>query len=84
MWVRSRAQSSWCARFYARGGYCAMGALERCGRERCDGEALQHQQPQLGGTIIPLLATLTVVGALISDLLQVVVDPRIRLTGQAR
>ena len=43
--------------------------------------ALQQQQPQLGGTIILLLATLTVVGTLVSDLLLVVVDPRIRLTG---
>ena len=43
--------------------------------------APQQQQPQLGGTIILLLATLTVVGTLVSDLLLVVVDPRIRLTG---
>ena len=46
--------------------------------------ALQHQQPQLGGTIILLLGALTVVGTLISDLLLVVVDPRIRLAGSAR
>ena len=46
--------------------------------------AFEHQQPQLGGTIILLLATLTVVGTLISDLLLVVVDPRIRLTGPGR
>ena len=46
--------------------------------------ALQEQQPQLGGTIILLLGVLTVVGTLISDLLLVVVDPRIRLTGSAR
>ena len=47
-------------------------------------EALQHQQPQLGGTIILLLATMAVVGTLISDLLLVAVDPRIRLAGSAR
>ena len=47
-------------------------------------DALQEQQPQLGGTIILLLGALTVVGTLVSDLLLVVVDPRIRLTGQAR
>ena len=46
--------------------------------------ALQEQQPQLGGTIILLLGVLTVVGTLVSDLLLVVVDPRIRLTGSAR
>ena len=47
-------------------------------------QALREQPPQLGGTIILLLATLTVVGTLISDLLLVVVDPRIRLTGSRR
>ena len=47
-------------------------------------DALQEQQPQLGGTIILLLGAMTVVGTLVSDLLLVVVDPRIRLTGQAR
>ena len=44
-------------------------------------EAIQQQQPQLAGTIILLLGALTVVGTLVSDLLLVVVDPRIRLTG---
>ena len=44
-------------------------------------EALQHQQPQLGGVIILFLAVVSVVGTLVSDLLLVVVDPRIRLTG---
>ena len=47
-------------------------------------EAIQQQQPQLGGTIILLLGILTVIGTLISDLLLVVVDPRIRLTGSGR
>ena len=47
-------------------------------------DALEHQQPQLGGTIILLLSTIAVVGTLISDLLLVVVDPRIRLAGSAR
>ena len=44
-------------------------------------EALREQQPQLGGTIILLLSAMAVVGTLVSDLLLVVVDPRIRLTG---
>ena len=43
--------------------------------------ALQSEDPQLAGTIILLLGALTVVGTLISDLLLVVVDPRIKLTG---
>ena len=47
-------------------------------------EAIQQQHPQLAGTIILLLGVLAVVGTLISDLLLVVVDPRIRLTGSAR
>ena len=47
-------------------------------------EALQQQQPQLGGTIILLLSAIAVVGTLVSDLLLVVVDPRIRLAGSAR
>ena len=46
--------------------------------------AFEWQQPQLGGTIILLLGTMTVVGTLVSDLLLVVVDPRISLTGSAR
>ena len=47
-------------------------------------EAFEQQQPQLGGTIILLLATVSVIGTLVSDLLLVVVDPRIRLAGSAR
>ena len=47
-------------------------------------ESLEQQQPQLGGTIILLLAGVSIVGTLVSDLLLVVVDPRIRLTGQSR
>ena len=43
--------------------------------------ALQRQDQFLAGTIVLLLASLTVVGVLISDLLLVVVDPRIKLTG---
>ena len=45
-------------------------------------QALQRQDQFLAGTIILLLATLTVVGVLISDLLLVVVDPRIKLSGR--
>ena len=47
-------------------------------------QGLQAQEMELVGTIILLLATMTVVGTLISDLLLVVVDPRIRLTGSGR
>ena len=47
-------------------------------------QALQRQDQFLAGTIIMLLASLTVVGVLISDLLLVVVDPRIKLTGSGR
>ena len=47
-------------------------------------KAVQERDPQLGGTIILLLGAMAVVGTLVSDLLLVVVDPRIRLTGSAR
>ncbi len=47
-------------------------------------EALRRQDQFMAGTIILLLAALTVVGVLISDPLLVVVDPRIRLTGSQR
>ena len=45
-------------------------------------DALQKQMAEMAGAIILLLGALTVVGTLISDLLLVVVDPRIRLTGR--
>ena len=44
--------------------------------------ALQHERVEVGGAILLLLGSLTVLGTLISDLLLVVVDPRIRLTGR--
>ncbi len=44
-------------------------------------EALQRQDMYLAGSIFLLLATLSVIGVLISDLMLVVVDPRIRLMG---
>ena len=47
-------------------------------------DALRTEDYQLSGTIVLLLGVLTVVGVLISDLLLVVVDPRIRLTGPQR
>ena len=47
-------------------------------------EAIIAQEMELTGTIILLLASLTVLGTLISDLLLVVVDPRIKLTGSGR
>ena len=46
--------------------------------------ALQGEDWPLSGSIILLLGSLTVVGTLVSDLLLVVVDPRIRLTGVGR
>ena len=44
--------------------------------------ALEKEDAETAGTIILLLGALTVVGTLISDLLLVVVDPRIKLTGR--
>ena len=41
-------------------------------------EALQAQDMYLAGSLIMLLSALSVIGILISDLLLVVVDPRIR------
>jgi len=45
-------------------------------------EAIEREMPDLAGAIVLLLGSLTVVGTLVSDLLLVVVDPRIRLTGR--
>ena len=44
-------------------------------------QALQNQDMYLAGSIFLLLAGLSVIGVLISDLMLVVVDPRIRLMG---
>ena len=46
--------------------------------------AIQKEDTYLAGSIILMLGALTVVGVLISDLLLVVVDPRIKLTGPGR
>ena len=43
--------------------------------------ALRYQDMFLSGTIVLFIGALTVLGMLISDLLLVIVDPRIRLTG---
>ena len=43
--------------------------------------ALSNQDQQVAGAIIMLLAGLTVIGTLISDLALALLDPRIRLTG---
>ncbi len=43
-------------------------------------EGLVNQDMQLAGGILMLLASLTVIGTLISDLLLAVLDPRIRIT----
>ena len=47
-------------------------------------DALKFENTKLAGSIILILGALTVVGVLISDLLLVLVDPRIRLTGPGR
>ena len=47
-------------------------------------EALRIEDVQMAGTMVLLMGILTVVGVLVSDLLLVVVDPRIRLTGPGR
>ena len=46
--------------------------------------ALQSQDMYLAGSFLMFLATLTVVGVLISDILLAWLDPRIRLSGGAR
>ena len=45
--------------------------------------ALQSQDMYLAGSFLMFLAMLTVVGVLVSDLLLVGLDPRIRLQGEA-
>ena len=47
-------------------------------------EGITGQEPELVGVLVLLFSSLSVVGTLISDLLLVVVDPRIKLTGSAR
>ena len=47
-------------------------------------DGLMRQDSNLTAAIILMYATLTVAGVLISDLLLVLVDPRIKLTGSAR
>lgn len=42
-------------------------------------KSLQSQDMYLAGTIIPLMGMLTVIGTLLSDLLLVITDPRIRV-----
>ena len=44
-------------------------------------DALSRQDQYLAGTIVMMFGALSVIGVLISDLLLVFVDPRIRLTG---
>jgi len=45
--------------------------------------ALQNQDMFLAGSIVLLLSTLTVIGTLLSDLLLMVIDPRIRVEGRS-
>ena len=42
--------------------------------------ALSNQDQQVAGAIIMMMAGLTVIGTLVSDLALAVLDPRIRLT----
>ena len=44
--------------------------------------AIQDQDTYMGGFILLMLGTLTIIGTFISDILLAVVDPRIRLTNQ--
>jgi peptide/nickel transport system permease protein len=46
-------------------------------------KALVAQDMFLAGTIVLLLGIMTVVGTLISDLLLMRIEPRLRLTGRA-
>ncbi len=46
-------------------------------------DALMSQDMYLAGTIILMLGVLSVLGVLISDLLLIMVDPRIKLSGQS-
>jgi peptide/nickel transport system permease protein len=46
-------------------------------------QALVAQDMFLAGTIVLLLGVLTVIGTLISDLLLMWIEPRIRLQGRA-
>ena len=46
--------------------------------------AIRTEDSHLAGSIVLVLGALTVLGVLISDLLLVVVDPRIRLTGPGK
>jgi peptide/nickel transport system permease protein len=45
-------------------------------------QALVAQDMFLAGTIVLLLGVMTVIGTLLSDLLLMVIDPRIRLEGR--
>ena len=47
-------------------------------------DGLMRQDMNLTAALILMYSSLAVVGVLISDLLLVVVDPRIKLTGSAR
>ncbi|MCB2001548.1 MAG: ABC transporter permease, partial [Rhodoferax sp.] len=46
-------------------------------------DALQSQDQYLAGSFLMFLALLTVMGVFVSDLLLAVLDPRIRLSGEA-
>lgn len=47
-------------------------------------QALMNEDMYLAGSFVMLLATLTVIGTLVSDLLLLALDPRIRFEAQAR
>ena len=53
-------------------------------RHRSGGERDLAEDVYLAGVIILMMGILTVVGTLISDIMLVVADPRIKLTGTAR
>ena len=53
-------------------------------REKTEERALQAQDMYLAGSMLMVLSTLGVFGTLVSDLLLLLLDPRIRLEGGSR
>ena len=47
-------------------------------RRRCSSSPRRNQDMSLAGSVVMVLSSLTVIGTLISDILLVAIDPRIR------
>ena len=63
----------------------ALGPLHRVtmrkwsdGTHRCSSSPRRNQDMSLAGSVVMVLSSLTVIGTLISDILLVAIDPRIR------